>query len=1236
VLRFDRTLALIGKIMRSHLDSSFLLSPTAWLAWALGALLLASCSAAAPGAGLCSEGAATEACACDDGASGTRACAAGSDATCVCDGSSPGDPTDADDGLGTFDPDAGDTGSGGRDATRDGDGDDGGEFDTDCERPQRYWPDDDLDGFGSATADPVWSCHHPPGYADNNLDCDDSDRFTYPGAPELCDGRDNNCNGRVDENIQRIPWYLDEDGDGFGAEGAEPIWDCARRPGYSNNDRDCDDTDPTVHPGAEDPCNGIDNNCDGRIDSDATFHAYWPDRDGDGFGDADAVPIRACEQPEGYVDNREDCDDTDPDVHPDAEEVCDLIDNNCNGYIDEGTGVLTLYPDRDGDGYGDANARAVLACTPLPGHVGNNRDCNDDDASIHPGAPEVCDGVDNNCNGTIDVGAIDGDLYYPDVDGDGFGDSRRTVRACEAPPNHVTIGGDCDDLNPNVNPDAVEICNGIDDNCNGFIDEGLLNACGTCGPTPPEICGDGLDNNCSGTIDDGCACDGRTQQPCYSGPPHTLGVGVCRGGTHDCSCPGGARFCSNGTWGTCAGQVLPSAEICNGLDDNCNGRIDEGVRNACGDCGPTPVEVCNYLDDNCNGIVDEGVALPCGLCPGDEAPAEICGDGLDNNCNGLVDEGCMCMTDADPCYSGPPATRGVGACTDGTRECYAGGLGSGVCEGQITPSLEICDGIDNTCDGLVDVGPDGCSVCGVSEEVCDGVDNNCNGFVDEGLRNSCGDCIADVVPERLGGPALCDGIDNDCNGFIDEGLLNACGTCGLSCYTDTYSSDADFSTGAMDGVSPNDGLRLDTSTAIFDDMWVANTADDSVTRINTRTGTIIGTYPVGVNAGANNDNPSRTAIDLDGNAWVANRAISAGSLQGSVTKVRGGDCVTGCVEFNVNVGVLGGLPRALAIDADGFVWVGNHAERRIYRLHPDDGRVLNSYDVVHRPYGFAIDREGILWIAFMHDGRFGAFNINTRTNIGSWTASSVSPYGIAVDANGDVWAGNWTNHGIVRLRRSSFPGGVPSAGATPTINRYDPGSFTNTRGVAIDADGFVWAVSSGNDRLVRFNPSTGVAVGTYATCTTPTGVGITSDNHVWVSCLGSNNVRRHRMDGTVERTLSVGSDPYSYSDMTGFQLRNFTTRNGTWRQIFDCSFSNCSFDAATWVATRPPGTNVELRFRSSTNASTWSAWSSYFTSSPATLSLPLGRYLQIEARLTTSEDEVTPVLRSVNVEWQRP
>ncbi len=198
---------------------------------------------------------------------------------------------------------------------------------------------------------------------------------------------------------------------------------------------------------------GADDGTEINIDSTDPLQPADDDADGDGFSIADG-----------------DCDDTNAAINPGATEICDGIDNNCDGTIDE-SGDL-FYVDADGDGFGDDNLPQVSGCGLTIGYSTINGDCDDADPLVNPAATEICDGIDNNCDGTIDES---GDLFYVDADGDGFGDDNvPLVPGCGLASNgYSTVGGDCDDSNATVYPGAPEVFDGVDNNCNGQVDEAL-------------------------------------------------------------------------------------------------------------------------------------------------------------------------------------------------------------------------------------------------------------------------------------------------------------------------------------------------------------------------------------------------------------------------------------------------------------------------------------------------------------------------------------------------------------------------------------------------------------------------------------------------------------------------------------------------------------------------------------------------------------------------------------------
>ena len=311
----------------------------------------------------------------------------------------------------------------------------------------------------------------------------------------------------------------DVDGDGFTA------------------DIDCNDNDSSIHPTASEFCDDLDNNCDGTIDE-GVLSLYYIDVDGDGFGNA-AISIQACVAPNNFVEDDTDCDDTSNAIFPGSIELCDGIDNNCDGTVDQGVLSNDYFVDADGDGFGDPTNPAD--CVPQSTAVQNTLDCDDGSNSIFPGSIELCDGIDNNCDGNIDENASDSLRFYSDMDGDGFGDATNGIFACTAPIGFVSDSSDCDDGDPASFPLGSETCDGVDNDCNGVVDDpnvlssslyfidadgdgfgnssitimscstplGYVSDAGDCDdanasvyPTASETC-DGVDNNCDGDIDEG-------------------------------------------------------------------------------------------------------------------------------------------------------------------------------------------------------------------------------------------------------------------------------------------------------------------------------------------------------------------------------------------------------------------------------------------------------------------------------------------------------------------------------------------------------------------------------------------------------------------------------------------------------------------------------------------------------------------------------------------------------------
>ncbi|MBI5507907.1 MAG: putative metal-binding motif-containing protein [Deltaproteobacteria bacterium] len=636
-------------------------------------------------------------------------------------------------------------------------------------------------------------------------DCDDTNFFVHPGGVENCtDALDNDCDGSIDSaDPACASTCVDADGDGYRS--------------VACGGSDCDDSNPFINAGAAESCtDGIDNNCNARVDgNDPLCPASCPDADGDGY------PRATC--------GGSDCDDGRAGVHPGQPELCtDGQDNNCDGRVDAADPLCPAdCADWDGDGYPDRDC--------------GGSDCNDRVASIHPGGGESClDGVDNDCNGLVDANDPRCPAGCADADGDGY-----ESRGCD--------GSDCDDSRGTINPGRREDCtDGVDNDCSGLADgddpqcpagcpdddgDGYRSlACGgsDCddaaffvNPAIGERCVNGIDDNCDGRID--YQDPGECPAGCADGDGDGYLAATC-----------GGRDCDDGDPAVSPGAV---EDCTDNADNNCDGVVDGRDPGACppacidqdGDgypdlaCGgsdcndleaathPGAVEVaCDALDDDCNVLTADlpdldrdgftSSACPPGTDCDDGNPlvnptaGEHCGDGLDNDCNGQLDA-------ADPlCPAG---------CVDADGDDYAsaGCDGSDCDDGNPNRhpgAAEQCnDGVDNDCDGAADgadVGdcPPGC------------VDFDRDGYPSGACGGSdCDDWRFDVHPGA--GEHCGDGVDDDCNGLVDGADVASCPAGCVDADLDGYESAVCGGTDCDDAqVSVNPGAGEACSGGIDD------------------------------------------------------------------------------------------------------------------------------------------------------------------------------------------------------------------------------------------------------------------------------------------------------------------------------------------------------------------------------------------------------------------------------------
>ncbi|GMV44539.1 MAG: hypothetical protein AMXMBFR64_62550 [Myxococcales bacterium] len=869
------------------------------------------------------------------------------------------------------------------------------------------------------------------------------------------------------------------------------------------------------------------------------------------------------------------------------------------------------------------------------------RTCTDDHWTACAGevlpSPEVCDGADNDCDGETDEAACT--PACTDADGDGFG------AGCP-------LGDDCDDANPNI--------------ATGCLD-------------------------CSKILVEGCPCPQEAQQvPCTTGDPDLLNVGQCKAGL---------RTCLAGLWTGCLGETLPAPEACDALDNDCDGATDEGLPGCAASC--VDADGDGYgVDCPLGADCDDGNALFALFCP---------------DCSKGPAAGCPCPTAgvSTPCAGAGP--DGVGPCKHGVRVCLGGAWSA--CTGEVLPAPEACNDIDDDCDGETDEGVPGCAVqppcidadgdgAGVGcPQPTDCDDQNPNfaatcpdcttwdhpgcpclipgqlkacvsgdptlvgvGQCAAGLRTCAAGFWSTCTGEVLPGPELCDGADNDCDGSTDEGVLGPCGDCNPLCFTASAGAGAtpfdptpaNSSKGVI--LTPEGWLTLAESSYSLHFIWIANSAEGTVSKLDTLTGKELGRY-------AFCSDPSRTAVDPSGDGWVACRG------DGKVAKIRnlvencpdkdgdgvvetstdlnGDGIIQGnemmpygqdeCVLFTTNP-TNDSLARALGVDPAHHAWVGWWYSQTLRRIHPDTGAIVDTIGIPANPYGLVIDSKGIIWVS----GRGG--NTLVRVDPATHAVNTYAPpgcfepYGIAADEWDRIWVANCCCANVAYVFNPAG-GGWSSV---PTQNR--------PRGIASNKAGYVFVANDESNAVTRINTTTlqaaGVAQlggGRY-----PIGVAVDSTGFVWAVNQGAATATKiHPETLAVVLEHPVGSGPYTYSDMTGSSFFQDVVPEGTYR----LSFVGPVLDAylAEWyevvwetlnvdIAT-PGGTSIRVRARAAESAAAltatpWSPTAGPFPPStfPLDLDALLGpaahgkQHLQIELILN-SAGLLKPYVKHVSLQY---
>ena len=693
--------------------------------------------------------------------------------------------------------------------------------------------DDDADGFVAAD------------------DCNDQDATVNPGAPEICDLQDNNCDGVIDEN-------QDADGDGFTScngdcnDADNTVWigaTCDDGDATTTNDLiqvDCSCAgvlgDEPSNAFTADPTTGcIDITVDPALYTISTVVAA-PGCAGNTVGSENPdvwILINAPANGELFLSPQGTgdagmaaynfdaatntftllgCDDdTGPGLMPQltlagltpgAPIYIQLWAYNAGNTINfnfcasDCATALAYYPDTDGDTFGDGSVTPVLTCTPDPGFVTNNTDCNDASASSFPGGSEVCgDNLDNNCDGTVDEGCT------TDIDGDGF-----------------VTADDCDDNNAGVNPGAIEICDLIDNNCDAVIDEGFdldgdgFTSCnGDCNDNDPtvwigQVCNDGNPATGGDEIQADCTClgyissEGDEPWTAFTADPATgcISVSIDPALYTPSTNPGGPGCGNNPSW---QGVQQPDAWFAVAVPSsgvlllNPQGSVDAAMAAYTFDAATGLYTLVDCDDDTGPGLMPEITVTT--VPAGDTIYVQLWAYG-----GGLIDFN-LCSSE----------------CTDPIAY-YTDADGDGF--GDNTTAVFLCTPDPLLVTDNTDCNDTDANVNTAVAEVCDDlIDNNCDTQVDEGCTTDAdGDGDVDAVDCAPFNPNInsaaaetCNTIDDNCDGIVDNGLP-----------TTTYYEDADGDTfGGATSIescfnpnSPPVCLYTFNLTDTFGDGWNGN------------------------------------------------------------------------------------------------------------------------------------------------------------------------------------------------------------------------------------------------------------------------------------------------------------------------------------------------------------------------------------------------------------------------------
>jgi len=557
--------------------------------------------------------------------------------------------------------------------------------------------------------------------------------------------------------------------------------------------------------------------------------------------------------------------------------------------------------------------------------------------------------------------------------------------------------------------------------------------------------------------------------------------------------------------------------------------------------------------------------------------------------------GCACsdVGASEACYGGGAETLGVGACRGGSMTCQEGEWGA--CLGQVLPG----------------------------EEVCNEADDDCDGETDQGVLSPCGDCNDECEEECLG---------MDC--------------------PDAFDPAADGGESVV--VTPEGALTIDEEATVKNHViWVANTGEGTVSKVDTRTRVETGRYRTGLNGAA--DSPSRTTVNTHGDVVVVNRGGN-----GDATRYDASDCADrdgdGVVESSAGAADVRAFQQdecwrwttpiaagargsafEIRLGLDGiveeYVWIGDYTHFDVHEIDAQDGFATGRIVGGAAPYGIALGPDNLLW-TFANAAGPTLLSIDTDdldTNLVPLPAGETW-YGITVDPEGRVWTGG-------------------------SVARYDP--ETNTwagpdvsvygGGIACDAEGNAYVGEIAGAVFGRGGPwriDAETMIATVIPGAGGHGWAVDFDGYAWsIEFVGTRAFVVDPVTLDVETVTPPFVSAYTYSDMTGFQLVNATNPEGRYPHVFDaCDGQRVRWGTLTWDAVVPPETSLAFRVRTADDLAALAAkpWTDVATAppqeSPAEIGDVLdaadighGHLLEVEIILRSFDREARPVLSSMRV-----